>query len=198
MRTKQVSKLDSFLITLVGMLVVATFACGPPVVRQLRHEPGKAAESAEQFARVALVEGDVQGAYELLWEDGKRRLSAAAFAEALADMNKKGRPTTVEATDYEPVFGQPSMMIFLHGKGGTEDFYNRFHMMGTQDTGYRVADFFKGSGPYPPSSIRRSLRLGRAAAELQLTADGVRHYRARADLGGVRTPQLNAALAGLG
>jgi hypothetical protein len=141
----------------IGLLALSTSACGMPTVRQLRHQPSIAAESAEKFARVAFVEGNVKAAYDLIWEEGKRRLSVDAAARAIADINKAGRPSEVEATEYEPILGQPAMNIFLHGKGEAGDFYYRFVMMGTEDTGYRVADFFKGSGPYPPSNMRKPL-----------------------------------------
>jgi hypothetical protein len=116
-----------------------------------------AAEGAEKFARLAFVEGNAREAYELIWDEGKQRMSFDSAAKTLVEMNKAGRPSHVDATEYEPVPGQPAMSVFLHGTGETGDFYYRLMMMGTEDTGYHVADFYKGSGPYPPSPTRRSL-----------------------------------------
>jgi hypothetical protein len=153
MRTRAI-----LLTIMAGLVALSISACGMPTVRQLRHQPSMAAESAEKFARVAFVQGNAKEAYELMWEEGKRRLGVDAVTGTIVDFNKAGRPSVVEATEYEPILGQPAMNIFLHGKGEAGDFYYRFVMMGTEETGYRVGNFFKGSGPYPPSNIRKRLQ----------------------------------------
>jgi hypothetical protein len=116
-----------------------------------------AAESAEAFARVAFIEGNARGAYELMCEEVKQKNSVEAVVASIDAMNTPGRPSVIEATEYEPIFGQPAMNIFLHGQTETGDIYYRFVMIGTEETGYRVGSFFKGSGPYPSSSIRKRL-----------------------------------------
>jgi hypothetical protein len=119
-----------------------------------------AAESAEEFAQVAIIDNDPERAHSLLWEQGKVRLSVDEIAQGLERMHPEGRPTKIRAIEYEPVFGQPAMNIFLRGTGinDSDDAYYRFVMMGTEESGYRVADFMRGSGPYPPSSIRKPIR----------------------------------------
>jgi hypothetical protein len=152
-----VTKRSICLAILVPLLTISASACGVPTVRQLRHQPTMAAESAEAFARVAFIEGNARGAYELMCEEVKHKYSVEAVVASIDAMNTPGRPSVVEATEYEPIFGQPAMNIFLHGRTETRDIYYRFVMIGTEQTGYRVGDFFKGNGPYPPSSIRKRL-----------------------------------------
>lgn len=50
------------------------------------------------------------------------------------------------------------MNIFLVGEVDSEKFYYRLVMAGTQDAGYKVAGFWRGSGPYPTSKLRHSLQ----------------------------------------
>ena len=148
-----------FVITVSIMLCsLLAVGCGMPTVRQLKHQPSLAAESAEQFARTAFLERDTKSAYDLMWDESKRRYTSQQIEEVIHNLHTAGYPSSVEATDYEPIFGQPAMNIFLHGSSQSEEFYYRFVMMGTADTGYKVSDILRGSGPYPPSSLRKSLK----------------------------------------
>jgi hypothetical protein len=66
-------------------------------------------------------------------------------------------PDAVNATDYEPLPGQPGMNIFLFGQTGAEHFYYRFYMEGTKETNYAVGGLWRNDGPYPPSNMRHRL-----------------------------------------
>jgi len=136
--------------------VILLLAC-VPTVRRLEHRPDLAAKAASDFAQVAFVDHDARRAYELLWEQGKARVPLAEFEKALVEMHPQGYPTEVSAVEYEPIFGQPAMNIFLHGVRGEEQYYYRIVVQGTAPTGYRVSDCLRGSGPYPPSAARKPL-----------------------------------------
>ena len=138
-------------------LVVLTLVACQTSVRVLNHRQDLAAVRAEEFARVAFVEHDAQRAYELLWDEGRKRVSAEWVADGIVAMHPKGYPIEVKATAYEPIFGQPAMNIFLDGGGSGEEFHYRLILQGTAETNYRVSDYFRGSGPYPPSPLRKPL-----------------------------------------
>jgi hypothetical protein len=132
---------------------ILLLACVPTVTR-LEHRPDLAAKVASDFAQVAFVEHDARRAYDLLWEQGKARVQ---FEKSLVEMHPQGYPTEVNAVEYEPIFGQPAMNIFLHGVRGEEQYYYRIVVQGTAPTGYKVSDCLRGSGPYPPSPARKPL-----------------------------------------
>lgn len=147
-------------VTTARGLVIAmasVVACGTPVVRVLEHRPGMAAAQAETWARAAFVEQDAQRAYDLFWEEGKKRVTRDWIAEGIVEMHPNRYPSEIHATEYEPILGQPAMMIFLRGSGSGEEFHYRLILHGTVQTDYRVSDFFRGSGPYPPSPVRKPL-----------------------------------------
>lgn len=66
-------------------------------------------------------------------------------------MHPKTFPSRVSATEYEPMPGQKSMLIYLQGSGSGEEFYYRLVMAGDASSGYRVSGLYRGSQPYPPS-----------------------------------------------
>jgi len=139
------------------LALLALVACGSPTFRVLHHRQDLAAARAEEFARVAFVERDAGRAYALLWDEGKKRVSSDSVAAGIMKMHPKGYPVQIKAMEYEPIFGQPAMNIFLDGSGADEEFHYRLILQGTAETNYRVSDFFRGSGPYPPSPNRKPL-----------------------------------------
>ncbi len=143
-----------------GLLLVMLFVigCGVPTVTFLHHDENKAAVEAEKFAQVAFVQHDTQGAYKAFADEMKKEITFEIMADALKKMHPTGYPKVVSAVEFEPMLGQKAMNIYLHGKNDREDFYYRFVMGGTEETGYRVTGFFRGNGPYPGSSMRMPLK----------------------------------------
>ena len=114
------------------------------------HDETTAAKSAFEFARVAFVKRDIENGYALLSDSAKRYVSLEKFKEVLSRLHPKAFPTSVTATEYEPVPGEKAMHIYLTGENSGERFYYRLTMEGAATTGYRVVRFYRGDGPYPP------------------------------------------------
>ncbi len=145
---------DMKLRFLLLVLVVVSQSCSLGV-RAFKHSPDAAGKEAEKFAFLAFVKHDFQNA--LLKLVGQSFGSEMKLKEIVGKMHPTGYPDAVVATEFEPIPGQRAMNIFLVGENNSEQFYYRFTMAGTAETGYRVSGLWRGSGPYPPSKRRRSL-----------------------------------------
>jgi hypothetical protein len=139
--------------------VVLAFSC---TARLLRHNQAVAAAKAEEFLAHAVVKHDFGAAHRMLRDDAKLRVSEAALADVVRQQHPHGYPRSVRATEYEPVPGQAAIQIFLIGERDSEKFYYRVPMVGTVGSGYSPDGFYRGSGPYPASSLRQALPPQRA------------------------------------
>jgi hypothetical protein len=140
-------------ITFVGVFVLAN--CSGSIIS---HDEDMAAKSAIQFALVAFVQHDAPNGFFLLSENAKKSIPVEKFSEALSQMHPLQYPLSVTAVEFEPIPGQKGMNILLHGANGAEQFYYRLMMEGTAGTGYKVAGFFRGNGPYPGSKLKQKLK----------------------------------------
>jgi hypothetical protein len=127
-------------------------------VTAISHDEEMAARSAIEFAKVALIEHDIQNGYSLLSKSAKKRISLEKYSQALAQTHPSSYPRSLTADEFEPMPGQKSMYIFVHGENGSEKFYYRFTMEGTASTGYKVLGIYRGDGPYPPSKRIQKLK----------------------------------------
>jgi hypothetical protein len=130
-------------------------------VRLIAHNEHRAAAKAEEFAACAFVARDLDKAYALLAESTRKQVSAAQFTSGAATMHPKAYPLAVRAAEFEPVPGQEMMYVFLVGRHGAESFHYRFVMEGTGPSGYQVAGFWRGTGEYPASRLRKPIGPGR-------------------------------------
>jgi hypothetical protein len=142
-------------LLLLHLLMVVLFSAG--CVTVLRHEPQKAADEAEGFARTALIRQNLQAAYDASADEFQDYYSLEEFTDFIVKMHPDGYPDKVTATEYEPIPGQPAMNIYLVGTSENVSFYYRFVMQGSADDDYKVIGIYRGSGPYPESSIRQPL-----------------------------------------
>lgn len=142
------------ILALIALL--STVAC-VPTVRTFTHSPDMAAQEAEKFVRVALIERDFQVAYGMLADKQKRDMSFDKFVEVVRSIHPISFPTTATPTEYEPVPGQQMMNIYLYGENGDEKFYYRFELSGDVKEGYRVFGLWRHDGPYPTSPLKRRL-----------------------------------------
>ena len=133
-------------------------ACGVPRITVLNHDEDQAAAKAKEFAEVAFVQREYKKAYDLLWEETKKHVSFEQFLDVVNKMHPNAHPAQVAAIEFEPLPGQAGMNIYLKGKNGKEEFFYRFGMAGTKESGYKVSGIFRGNGPYPPSKLRRALK----------------------------------------
>ena len=138
------------------VLVIAAFVFFGTTTR-FYHVPQKAAAAAWTFARTAFVEQNYKHAFASLDDKVRSELTVERIIETIKQMHPIGFPLDVEPEDYEPMPGQKAMMIYLVGSNGGEKMYYRFVMAGDDESGYRVSGFFRGSGPYPHSSLRKRL-----------------------------------------
>lgn len=141
-------------VTLV--LMAASCASCAPRIRTLRHDPTIAAREAQAFVEAAFVEQNFKHARTYMSAEMRKHPLSEIEASA-GKIHPKGHPTTVSATEFEPIPGQAAMNIFLVGDAESEKFYYRVVMAGTADEGYTVAGFWRGSGPHPPSKLRQTL-----------------------------------------
>jgi hypothetical protein len=121
------------------------------------HNPNLAAKKAEEFATLAFVKQDFDGAYALLAESTQRHVSAAQFKQTLAKNQTAIRPAKVVAKEYEPMPGEKAIYVFLTGGNSSEQFSFRITMEGTADKGYKVLRFDPGSGFNLPGGQRKKL-----------------------------------------
>lgn len=133
---------------------VAALSCRASVIR---HDQEAAARAATEFATVAFVRGEVDESYSMLSERTKRTLSLMDYGRSISAMHPRARPSTLVASEYERVPGEPMTYVFLDGQNGSEQFFYRLVMEGSAGAGYRVSGLFRGSGPYPPSKLRAKL-----------------------------------------
>jgi hypothetical protein len=140
-------------IAIAGISILAN--CSGSIIS---HDEDMAAKSAIQFARVAFVQHDVQNGYFLLSENAKKSIPIEKYSEVLSQMHPVSYPLSLTADEFEPIPGQKGMNILLHGANGAEQFYYRLTMEGTAGTGYKVAGFFRGNGPYPGSKLKQKLK----------------------------------------
>jgi hypothetical protein len=148
--TQQRQSLASYCWPLV--LAMVWIGCAESV----HHDEAAAGKKAEEFAQVTFVKQDVENGYTLLAEGTKRYVSAAQFKAVVEKLHPRTLPKTVTASEYEPMFGEKAIYIFLTGENSGEHFYYRLTMEGTATTGYRVLRVDRAGAPYAPSSDKKS------------------------------------------
>ncbi len=143
---------------LLYLMFFVLASCGVPNFNVYNHDEDQAAAKAKEFAQVAFIQQEYRKAYILLWEETKKQISFEKFQDVVEKMHSKAYPSQVTATEYEPIPGQAGIQIYLNGKNGNEEFFYRFDMAGTKESGYRVSGIFRGNGPYPPTKLRKMLK----------------------------------------
>ena len=124
----------------------------------INHDEVLAGRRAVEFAQVAFVKHDIENGYALLSDSTKRRVSLEKFKEVLSRLHPKAFPTSVTASEYEPMLGEKAIYIYLAGENSGEHFSYRLTMEGTATTGYRVLSLDRGSGLYRPSNRRQTFK----------------------------------------
>lgn len=116
-----------------------------------------AGSKAQQFAEAAFVRRNLPTAYQLLSQDMRKQLTIEDFRVLVSQMHPGESPSSVKATEYEPLLGKKGMNIYLTGIAREERFYYRLYMEGSKETDYLVAGLWRNKGPYPPSNMRKPL-----------------------------------------
>ena len=121
------------------------------------HNPNLAAKTAEEFAILAFVKQDYDGAYALLADGMRRHVSPAQFKQTLTKNQSGAAPTKVTAREYEPMSGEKAIYIYLTGDSGGQQFGYRITLEGTAAAGYKVLRFDRGGGLNLPGGDRKPL-----------------------------------------
>jgi len=144
-------------ILFVTLALASLISCGVGV---MYHDEDMAVKSAIEFSKVALVRHDIQNGYSLLSDNAKKTVSFEKYSQAFSQMHPSLYPLSLTAEEYEPMPTQKGVNVFLYGENGSEKFNYRLIMEGTGVTGYKVSGIYRGNGPYPPSQLRRKLKVG--------------------------------------
>src|SRR5258707_6470261 len=124
------------------LFMVWAIGCSKPI----ELDEHLAAKRAVEFARVVLIDKNLERGYELLSDGGKRHVPLDKFKQTIVSMNARGYPSRVTATDYEPMPGEQAIYIFLRGQTGDEQFNYRVTLEGTAATDYKVLKIDQGAG----------------------------------------------------
>ncbi len=115
----------------------------------IQHDENLAGKRAVEFAEIAFVKHDLQKGYALLSANTKRYVPFEKFEELVVKLHPRGGfPTSVAATEYEPMPGEKAIYIYLRGENSREHFDYIITMEGTASTDYRVLKLDRGSGLY--------------------------------------------------
>lgn len=125
------------------LLLAATLSS---CAESVQHDEARAAKRALEFGKLALVEKNLDRAYELLAERGRSHVPRDKFKQSLEAMHTRSYPTKLIATDYEPMADEKAIYIFVRGQNSEEQFQYRFTMTGTASGDYRVLKLDQGSG----------------------------------------------------
>ena len=126
----------------LALVVLAFVGC----VGSVRHDEALAAKRALEFVRAAFIDKNLDKAYEMLSDGGKRHVPLDKFKQSIAAMHPRGYPTKVTAIEYEPMAGEKAIYIFMKGQNSEDQFGYRITLEGSADTDYRVLRVDQGSG----------------------------------------------------
>ena len=100
---------------------------------------------ALEFARIVLIDKNIEKGYALLAANGKRHVPIDKFKQTIEAMNARGFPSRVTAIDYEPMPGEQAIYIYLRGQAGDEAIQYRVTLEGSEADDYRVLKIDQGS-----------------------------------------------------
>ena len=139
-----ITRNDRARIISVGILLMALALAS--CAESVKHDEARAAKRALEFGRVAFVEKNLDRAYDLLADGGKRHVPREKFKQSLSSMHAQSLPTKLTATDYEPMSDEKAIYIFVRGQNSEDQFLYRFTMAGTAASDYKVLKIDQGSG----------------------------------------------------
>jgi hypothetical protein len=125
-------------------LLAATLAAA--CAKSFEHDPKRAAMRAEEFAQTVFVRRDFDTGYTLLSDGARRYVPPEKFKETVIRSHPKNFPTTVAATDYEPMSGEKAIYVYLTGENGGERFNYTVTLDGTAASDYKVTRFSRNGG----------------------------------------------------
>jgi len=113
------------------------------------HDEALAAKRALEFAEAVFVQNDIEKGYRLLSDGARRYVPIEKFKETVTRMHPKGYPTSVTATEFEPMpGGEKAIYIFLTGDGPGDRFDYTLTLEGSRATDYRVSTLERGTSAH--------------------------------------------------
>jgi len=126
------------------LLLLATFAILASCAESVKQDETLAARRAIEFAQAAFVDQNLEKAYELLSDGGKRHLSFDKFKDTVTRMHPRGFPTKVTAKEFQPMPGENAIWIYLTGRDSEDQFGYRLTLERDSKADYRVLTFDSG------------------------------------------------------
>jgi hypothetical protein len=121
----------------------------------IKHDEMLAGKRAIEFAQVVFINHDLDRGYALVADAGKRHVPLDKFKETITRMHPRTFPTSVTATDYEPMPGEKAIYIFLTGQNAAEQFFYRLTLEGTAANDYKVLKLDQGGGMFSAASRKQ-------------------------------------------
>ncbi len=141
-----------FLLPLAFMIMLTSCA------ESVKHDEVRAAKQALEFSRILFFEKDLDKAYDLLADGGKRHVPREKFKQSIAAMHPRNYPTKVTAIEYEPMADEKAIYIFLSGQNNDDQFNYRVTMEGTAASGYKVLKIDRGTGFFALASKKQAFK----------------------------------------
>jgi len=91
-------------IVLVTLVLLFLVSC----VIVIRHDQDMAAKSAIEFAKVALVQHDIQNGYFLLSDNLKKEISLEEYSQVISQMHPSSYPIWLTVKNMNPYQGKNS------------------------------------------------------------------------------------------
>jgi hypothetical protein len=111
------------------------------------HNEALAAKRAEEFAEVALVKHDLDGAYAMMSSKAKGYVTLEQFKDTIAGFHPAGYPKTIKIVDTRPVKDMGTVYVLVRGEDGSGRVFNyQFMLNGTEKTDYKVTTVKVSSG----------------------------------------------------
>ncbi|MFZ1699698.1 MAG: hypothetical protein WBO10_00095 [Pyrinomonadaceae bacterium] len=126
-------------------------------VATVRHDPQKAVDVAEAFARAAFVEKDFEGSLAFT---NKQKIVLKGREWETVVRNVQGSapfPSAIRAEAYETPFGQDQVIVDLHGTGDDKPSYYRVLLVEDATAGYTVVDARRSDTPFPKGPLQESI-----------------------------------------
>jgi hypothetical protein len=140
---------------LVVAIAATIFAVFSLFLRPVHHDLSQARAVAKHFAARAFVDQKSERAYLLVSDKMKQDFAMAEFHEAIIKLHPDGFPSSIAVDEFEPIQGERALNVFVTGSDGERKYFYRLRLYGDKNDGYRVEQFARGSGPYPPSMLRQ-------------------------------------------
>jgi hypothetical protein len=138
---------------------VVLFGVGCVKPKIISYDQQLAGKRAQEFANIAFVKRDFEGAHKLLPKELDPSFDVAALKKFVWDMHPTDKfPEVVLAEDYEIVIGQEKVNIYLEGKRDAENLHYLLVMGGNKSEGYRVTEMYRSDTPYPANNLRTPLK----------------------------------------